>query len=107
MKALFWNSTGLSDLAKFRYISDAVTENKLDFIAVMETGKQDMSKSNLAQLSGGLDFVWHCLPPRGRSGGILLGINAASFDLSLIVAGEFFLSNFISAINQILVGCPC
>ena len=79
MKGLFWNSRGLSDLAKFRYISDTVKE---DFIAVMETGKQDMSRSNLARLSGGLDFVWHCLPPRGRSGGVLLGINAASFDLS-------------------------
>src|SRR6266508_3833486 len=50
-----------------------------------------MSKLNLARLSGGSDFVWHCLPPRGRSGGILLGINATSFDLSLIVEGDFFI----------------
>lgn len=38
----------------------------------------------------GADFVWHCLPPRGRSGGILLSINAAVMDLSLIVEGEFY-----------------
>jgi len=48
MKGLFWNSRGLSDLAKFRYISDAVKDLKLDFIAVMETGKQDMSRLNFA-----------------------------------------------------------
>jgi hypothetical protein len=65
MKGLFWNSRGLLDLAKYRYISDAVKEFKLDFIAVMETGKQDMSKTNLSRLSGGADFVWHCLPPKG------------------------------------------
>ena len=70
MKDLFWNSRDLSDLAKFRYIYDAVKENRLDFIAVMETGKHDMSKTNLAQLSGGSDFVWHCLPPKGRSVGV-------------------------------------
>jgi len=91
MKGLFWNSRGLSDLAKFRYISDAVKDLKLDFIAVMETGKQDMSRSNLARLSGGVNFVWHCLPPRGRSRGILLGIRAEILELSLIVEGEFFI----------------
>jgi hypothetical protein len=46
--------------------------------------------------------VWHCLPPRGRSGGILLGVNAAVLDVSLVVEGEF-LSNSISAIRQISV----
>jgi len=48
MKGFFWNSRGLSDLAKFRYISKAVKGHSLDFIAIMETGKQDMSKTNLA-----------------------------------------------------------
>lgn len=56
MKGFFWNSRGLSDLAKFRYISEAIRE-QLNFVAIMETGKQDMSKSNLARLSGGADFV--------------------------------------------------
>ena len=90
MRGLFWNSRGLSDLAKFRYISDAVNEFNLDFIGVMETGKQDMSQSNLSRLTGGAEFVWHCLPPRGRSGGILLGVRRDRFDLTLMVEGEFF-----------------
>jgi hypothetical protein len=78
-------------LAKYRYIADAIKEHCLDFVVVMETGKQDMSKTNLARLSGGANFIWHCLPPRGRSGGILLGVNASILDLSLIVEGEFFI----------------
>ena len=73
IKGIFWNSRGLSDLAKYGYASDAIRDNKLDFVVVMETGKQNMSRANLTHLSGGADFVWHCLPPRGGSrGGYLL-----------------------------------
>jgi len=65
----------------------------------METRKKDMCTANLNRLSGGADYIWHCLPPRGRSGGILLGIDALNLELSLIVEGEFFLLNSISAIK--------
>jgi hypothetical protein len=106
MKGFFWNCRGLSDLAKYRYTAEAIRDHNLDFVAVMETGKQDMSKSNLSRLSGGADFIWHCLPPRGWSGGILLGINASFLDLSLIVEGEFYikfhLSNKLDSFNWIL-----
>ncbi|KAG2620690.1 hypothetical protein PVAP13_3NG098700 [Panicum virgatum] len=91
MKGIFWNSRGLSDLAKYKYISESIRDHKLDFVAVMEPGKQDMSRLNLNRLSRGADFIWHCLPPRGRSGGILLRINSTALDLSLIVEGEFFI----------------
>ena len=86
-------------MAKHRYILEAIREPNLDFVDVMETGKKDMSRANLNRLSGGADYIWHCLPPRGRSGGILLGINALNLELSLIVEGEFFLLNSISAIK--------
>jgi hypothetical protein len=91
MKGMFWNSRGLSDLAKHRYIADAIKERNMDFVAIMESGKQGMQRVNLNRLLGGADFIWHCLPPRGRSGGILLGINAAVLQLSMIVEGEFFI----------------
>jgi hypothetical protein len=65
MKGMFWNSRGLSDLAKHRYIADGIKERNLDFVAIMESGKQDMQRVNLNQLLGGADFIWHCLPPRG------------------------------------------
>jgi hypothetical protein len=76
-------------MAKYLYISEAIRDHNLDFVAVMETGKQDLYRANLNRLSGGGDFVWHFLPPRGRSGGILLGVNSLILDLSLIVEGEF------------------
>ena len=78
-------------MAKYRYISEVIRDHNLDFVTVMETGKQDMSRANLNRLSGGADFVWHCQPPSGRSGGILLGVNSLILDLSLIVEGKFFI----------------
>ncbi|KAL5678447.1 hypothetical protein ACJX0J_014578, partial [Zea mays] len=50
-EGFFWNSRGLSDLAKYRYISEA----------------QDIS------------------------GGILLGVRADAFDVTLIAEGKFYI----------------
>jgi hypothetical protein len=68
-----------------------VRDPNLDFLAIMETGKKDMSNANLARLSGGVDFIWHCFPPRDRSGGILLGVRVNAFDVTLIAKGEFYI----------------
>ena len=43
MRGIFWNSRGLSDLAKTKFLTDTVKEKKLDFIALLETGKKDFS----------------------------------------------------------------
>jgi hypothetical protein len=40
MKGLYWNSRGLSDLANYRYIADAIKEGNLDFVAIMESGSK-------------------------------------------------------------------
>jgi hypothetical protein len=36
MKGMYWNSRGLLDLAKHRYIADAIKEHNLNFVAIME-----------------------------------------------------------------------
>jgi len=44
----------------------------------------------LKNLCGVKDFLWHVKPLRGRSGGMLLGINLLTFDIGEIEEGEFF-----------------
>jgi exonuclease III len=39
MKGLFWNSNGLRDQAKPRFLFDLTKEQQLDFIAILETKK--------------------------------------------------------------------
>ena len=59
MKGIFWNSRGLSDLAKSKFLADTSTEQNLDFIALLETCKNDFSQSTLDNFSAGRKFLWH------------------------------------------------
>jgi hypothetical protein len=89
MRGIFWNSRGLSDLAKTRFLRDTSKEQNLAFIALLETGKKDFSQVSLNNFSGGRNFVWHWTAPHGRSGGILLGVNLDVLDVGSIVDGDF------------------
>jgi hypothetical protein len=85
-----WFPNERNDLAKHPYITDAIKDHNLDFVAIMKSGKPDMQRTNLNRLSGEADFSWHCLLPWGRSGGTLLGVNATVLQISMIVEGDFF-----------------
>src|SRR3989337_356352 len=89
MKGIFWNSRGLADLAKKRFLAETAIEDKLDFIALLETGRDNFTSQFLGTLSGGIDFDWHSLPPRGRSGGILLGVRCETLEVINVVRGDF------------------
>ena len=56
MKGIFWNSRGLKDLAKRRFLAEASIEHRLDFIALLETGRNNFLPQFLNNLSGGIDF---------------------------------------------------
>jgi hypothetical protein len=89
MNGIFSNSRGLKDLAKHLHIADCITEHCLDFVGISETGKRDYSRSLLNRISGGVDFSWFSRPPRGRSGGILLGVRTATMEVLSCSEGEF------------------
>jgi hypothetical protein len=78
MKGSFWNSDGFKDTAKHSFVHESIREHKLNFFAIIETGRANFSAPLLQHLSGGLNYVWYCLPPQGRSGGILVGFNSAN-----------------------------
>ncbi len=91
MKGIFWNSRGLKDLAKSRFLSKLSKEQKLYFIALLETDKDKFANSWLNNIYGGKDFLWHWTRPKGGSGGILLGINLDLFDVASIDEREFYI----------------
>ena len=76
-------------MAKRRFLAEAAVEHRLDFIALSETGRDNFAPQFLSTLSGGIDFDWHCLPSRGRSGGILLGIRCEALEVRSVVMGDF------------------
>jgi hypothetical protein len=44
----------------------------------IQAGRSNFVAPFLKHLSEGLDFIWYCLPPHGRSGGIHVGIKSIS-----------------------------
>jgi len=91
MKGIFWNCNGFADHKKYRFLSDLTKEKNLDFIALSETGRANFPQSTLDNICAGRDFLWHCMAPRGRSGGMMLGINPLIFYISQIEEGDFFI----------------
>ena len=89
MNDIFENSRGLGDLAKHLNIAHHVRDYKLDFLAISETGIRDFPNTLLDRLSGGVEFDWHSCPPRGRSGGMLLGVKTETMELMGRSDGEY------------------
>jgi hypothetical protein len=89
MNGMFRNSRGLRDLAKHSHISDCCKDYNLGFIAISETGRRNYSQSPLNRLSGGLDFEWFSRPPRGRSGGLLIGVRTDTMEVLANSDGEY------------------
>jgi hypothetical protein len=53
MKDVFWNSNGLRDLAKQRFLFEATREKHLDFIAILESKRNDFTMQELSHLCAG------------------------------------------------------
>jgi hypothetical protein len=66
-------------------------ENNLSFIAMSKMARSDFVPRILKNLCGGRDFLWHSKAPRGRSGGMLLGVDQQLFDIGSIDEGEFYI----------------
>ena len=90
MKGVFWNSRGLTDFAKHRYLSEMVKEEQINLIALLKIGRDDFSDATLKNFCGGRDFIWHSMAPHDRSGGILLGADLNYFDIGAIDEGDFY-----------------
>ena len=61
----------------------------MEFVEITESGRRDFPVHVLDRLSGGVDFTWNWIPPRGTSGDILLGIKTTSLELLEFSCGEF------------------
>ena len=89
MKGKIWNGRGLKDLAKHIHVADCIKEHNFDFVAISESDKRDFPMHTLNHLSGGIEFIWKWIPPRGRSEGILIGVRASCFEVFDYSFGEF------------------
>ena len=54
MKGSFWNSGGFRDTAKHLVVSETIRDFKLDFFAILETGRDNFAAPFLKNLAPGL-----------------------------------------------------
>jgi exonuclease III len=97
LRGITWNSEGFKDPGKHLFVKEAIREYDLDFIALLETGRSNFAIPFLTDLAAGKDFAWFCLPPQGRSGGILVGINLATLVVNRVESGDFCVKLSISS----------
>jgi hypothetical protein len=55
---------------------------------ILEIGRYNFSIPFLKNLSGGIDYMWYCLPPQGRSGGILVGFHSQILKIKIFTVGD-------------------
>jgi exonuclease III len=107
MKGIFWNSNDLRDQAKYIFLFDSTKEHNLDFIAILETKRNDFNTAELAHFCANKNFAWNWSPTRGRAGGILLGINVDKFDVQGVVLNDFYmkvnLKNKVDSFEWVLI----
>ena len=86
---IFWNSRGLRDLAKFRFLSDLTKEQNLNFMTLLETCRKYFTDVELNNICEGKQFLSSWIEPKGQSSGILLGINPSIFDIGYISQWDY------------------
>jgi hypothetical protein len=88
MRGSFWNIDGFRDATKHSFVHETIREHKLDFFAIIETGRSSFLLPFLNHLSVGSNYVWYFLLPIGRSGGMLVGLNSSIFSVKDFKIGD-------------------
>lgn len=84
MKGLIWNCRGIRKKGVFSFLRGLIQEHKFHFIGLQETMIADCDDTTLRKLDLSNDYLWKWIPSRGRSGGILSGVN-----VDLMEVGSF------------------
>jgi hypothetical protein len=95
MRGIFCNSNEFKDPKKHKYTSDLTKESNLNFIAISETDRSDFTPRFLKNLCSGRDYLWHCKPLNGRSGGMLLGVDLQIFYIGAIDEGDHYIKFYL------------
>jgi exonuclease III len=85
MLGAFWNIRGLNKSGRLKCVSDFICSNKLDFVALQDTKKENFSVKFIEATSR--NFNWYCMLAKGTAGGVLIGLNQVNFDT---IAWQYF-----------------
>lgn len=68
MKGIFWNMRGMGNPEKMGHLKDMIKENRVDFIGIVETVRQDFPVNFLNSIGGNKSMSWNWILATGTSG---------------------------------------
>lgn len=81
MKGLIWNCRDIKKKAVSTYLRNLILDHKFLFIGLQETMQADIDDNILRLIDPYVSYLWKWIPSRGRSGGILSGLNTDLCDV--------------------------
>ena len=91
MKGLIWNCRGIRKTGVSSFLKDLIHEHQFHFIGLQETIVGNMDDHVLAKIDPQKNYMWKWIPARGRSGGILTGINMDKLEVGSFREGKYML----------------
>jgi len=104
MRFLFWNVRGLGKSSRKQQVREFIEEHKLQMVGLQETMKESFTDRELLDIAGTKDFTWQWLPPKGKSGGILMGVCLETLELEDFSIHDFCIMMSVRIEDQILDG---
>lgn len=89
MIGLSWNCREISKKRDGLFLKESMRDNQVDFVGLQKTIKKSYSGKFFRKVDPNKTFAWNWIPAKGRSGGILCGINLDRFDVTSVELGNF------------------
>jgi hypothetical protein len=81
---------------KIEFLKELIRKERIDFIGIQETNKKSFDDSWLQSISSNRNFAWVWSPAKGRSGGLLVGLDADVFDIRQVDKGDFMIKVLVA-----------
>ena len=81
MRALFWNIRGFGHAGRRTQLKEYMHKEDVDIVGLHETIKADFRFHELLAIDPLERFDWHYSPAVGHSGGMLLGLSRAAYEI--------------------------
>lgn len=81
MKGLIWNCRGIKKKDVSSFLKNLISEHNFHFIGIQETMVENIDDITLKGFDPNSNYLWKWIPSRGKSGGLLSGINTEFLDM--------------------------
>ena len=86
-----WNCRGIKKKGVSSFLKNLISEHNFHFIGIQETMVENIDDITLKGFDPNSNYLWKWIPSRGKSGGLLSGINTKFLDVGGFCEGKYIL----------------